>query len=100
MREDPKLVWRKTLIHIDKGKAYGRQGKAPTGLIFAEARLLTAYVSNARGWPLGWQMSGPPGSAKFATPGTDKADKCPAGGGGEWAQLELTDALLTAKPSF
>ena len=37
MREDPKLVWRKTLIHIDKGKAYGRQGKAPMGLIFAEA---------------------------------------------------------------
>ena len=24
----------------------------------------------------------PPGSAKFATPGTDKADKCPAGEGG------------------
>jgi len=37
MREDPKLVWRKTLIHINKRKAYGRQGKAPTGLIFAEA---------------------------------------------------------------
>ena len=29
-------------------------------------------------------------------PGTDKARKCPAvaGGGGGWAQLELTDALL------
>ena len=37
MREDPKLVWRKAFIHIDKGKGYGRQGKAPTGLIFAEA---------------------------------------------------------------
>ena len=36
MREGPKLVYRKTLIH-HKGKAYGRQGKAPTGLIFAEA---------------------------------------------------------------
>ena len=25
------------LMHINKGKAYGRQGKAPTGLNFAEA---------------------------------------------------------------
>ena len=31
MEEDPKLVCRKTIIHINKGKAYGRQGKAPTG---------------------------------------------------------------------
>ena len=37
MRDDPKLVWKKTFIHINKGKAYGSQGKAPTGLIFAEA---------------------------------------------------------------
>ena len=58
MRDDPKLVWRKTFIHINKGEAYGSQRKAPTGLIFAEAWLLTAYMSNARGWPLGWQMSG------------------------------------------
>ena len=28
------------LMHINKGKAYGRQGKAPTGLNFAEAWLL------------------------------------------------------------
>ena len=31
---------------------------------------------------------------KWPTPGTDKAGKCPVvgrGGGGRWAQLELTD---------
>ena len=33
MEEGPKLVCRKTPIHINKGKEYGRQGKAPTGLI-------------------------------------------------------------------
>ena len=33
MEEGPKLVYRKTPIHINKGKVYGRQGKAPTGLI-------------------------------------------------------------------
>ena len=33
MEEGPKLVCRKTPIHINKGKVYGRQGKAPTGLI-------------------------------------------------------------------
>ena len=37
---------------------------------------------------------------KCPTPGTDKAAKCPVvdreGGGGGWAQLELTDALLKA----
>ena len=33
MQEGRKLVCRKTLIHINKGKAYRRQGKAPTGLI-------------------------------------------------------------------
>ena len=27
-------------MHFNKGKAYGRQGKAPTRLIFAEALLL------------------------------------------------------------
>ena len=34
MEDSPKLVCRKTLIHINKGKTYGRQGKAPTGLTF------------------------------------------------------------------
>ena len=40
-----------------------------------------------------------PGQCKICkcpTPGTDKAGKCPAvarGGGGDWAQVELTDAL-------
>ena len=29
-----------TLMHINKEKAYGRQGKAPTGLIFDPNRLL------------------------------------------------------------
>ena len=29
---------------------------------------------------------------KFATPGTDKAGKCPQVARGGWAQLELTDA--------
>ena len=81
MREDPKLVWRKTLIHIDKGKAYGRQGKAPTGLIFAEAWLLTAYVSNARGWPLGWQMSGPREAQNLPPPGLTRRTNAPPGGG-------------------
>ena len=43
----------------------------------------------------------PPGSAKFANappPGLTRRTNAPQGGG--WAQLELTDALLTAKPSF
>ena len=42
-----------------------------------------------------------PGQCKIyqcPTPGTDKAGKCPAvarrGGGGGWAQVELTDALF------
>ena len=34
---------------------------------------------------------------QMPNPGTDKAGKCPAvarrGGGGDWAQVELTDAL-------
>ena len=36
-------------MHINKGKAYGRQGKAPTRLIFAEALLLpiVSYFSAA-----------------------------------------------------
>ena len=29
------------VIHIHKEKAYGRQGKAPTGLNFAEAYITT-----------------------------------------------------------
>ena len=36
-------------------------------------------------------------TCKCPTPGTDKADKCPAvagGGGGCWAHLDLTDALV------
>ena len=47
-----------------------------------------------------------PGSAKFANaplPGADKAGKCPEvarGGGGDWAQLELTDALLPFRAGF
>ena len=41
----------------------------------------------------------PPGKIyQCPTPGTDKAGKCPAvarrGGGGGWAQVELTDALF------
>ena len=40
-----------------------------------------------------------PGQRKICkchTPGTDKAGKCPevTRGGGSWAQLELTDALV------
>ena len=48
----------------------------------------------------------PQGSAKFANaspPGTDKAGKCPAvarGGGGGWAQVELTDALSSLSPNI
>ena len=34
MQEGTKLVCRKTLIHTKKGKAYGRQWRAPTGLVF------------------------------------------------------------------
>ena len=38
---------------------------------------------------------------KCPTPGTDKGSKCPAvvlgGGGGVWAQLELTGALASSK---
>ena len=41
---------------------------------------------------------------KCPTRGTDKGSKCPAlaggGGGGVWAQLELTDALASSKPFF
>ena len=43
MEDSPKLVCRKTLIHINKGKTYGRQGKAPTGLIFNKVDYLTVY---------------------------------------------------------
>ena len=42
-------------------------------------------MSKTRDWPGGWQMPGP---------GTDKAGKCPAVARGDWAQVELTDALL------
>ena len=49
-------------------------------------------------WITHRSMPDPPGHAKFANappPGTDMVGKCPAvaGGGGEWVQLELTDAL-------
>ena len=103
MREDPKLVWRMTLKHINKDRAYGRQGKAPTGLIFAEAWLLTVYMSNARGWPLGWQISGPrkAQNLQMRHPRDWQGGQIPRRGReGGWAHLELTDALLTAKPSF
>ena len=40
MQEGTKLVCRKTLIHTKKGKAYGRQGKAPTGLTFQHSIVL------------------------------------------------------------
>ena len=43
MEEGPKLVYRKTLIQINNGKAYGRQGKAPTGLILLLSRALIGY---------------------------------------------------------
>ena len=32
---------------------------------------------------------------KCPTPGTDKVGKCPAVARGGWAQVELTDALIT-----
>ena len=51
-----------TLMHINKEKAYGRQGKAPTGLIFDPNRLLPhpppphpgspPWMANSRGWGL------------------------------------------------
>ena len=41
MEEGTKLVCRKTLIHINKGKAHGRQGKAPTRLNSNDSILLT-----------------------------------------------------------
>ena len=41
--EGTKLVCWKTLVHIDKGKAYGRQGKAKTGLNFIPLPLLLMY---------------------------------------------------------
>ena len=56
-------------------------------------------MSKARDWPGGWQMPGPRAvqHLQMPNPGTDKAGKCPAvarrGGGGDWAQVELTDAL-------
>ena len=43
MEDSPKLVYRKTLIHINKGKTYGRQGKALTGLTFNKVDYLTVY---------------------------------------------------------
>ena len=60
-------------------------------------------MSKARELPGGWQMPGA-GQCKICkcpTPGTDKAGKCPAvarGGGGCWAQVELTDALPLCRP--
>ena len=63
-------------------------------------------MSKARAWPRGWQMPGPRATQNYQmpAPGTDKTGKCPAvarkgvggKGGGGWAQLELTDALLYA----
>ena len=41
-------------------------------------------------------------SSRCSTPGTDKVGNCPAvagGGGGNWAQLELTDAYYEYKSS-
>ena len=40
MQEGTKLVCRKTLILTNKGKAYGRQGKAPTGFTFQHSIVL------------------------------------------------------------
>ena len=40
MQEGTKLVCGETLIHVNNGKAYGRQGKAPTGLNFIPSILL------------------------------------------------------------
>ena len=56
-------------------------------------------MSKTQDWPAGWQMPGPQAvqHLQMPHPGTDKAGKCPAvargGGGGGWAQVELTDAL-------
>ena len=41
--EGTKLVCRKTLMHINKGKAYGRQVKASTGLNSDPLALLPSY---------------------------------------------------------
>ena len=55
-------------------------------------------MSKAREWPGGWQMPGPRAveNLQMPHPRTDKAGKCPAvaRGGGCWAQVELTDALV------
>ena len=40
IQEGSKFVCRKTLIYINKGKAYGRQGKAPETVKFQHSRLL------------------------------------------------------------
>ena len=54
-------------------------------------------MSKARDWPGGWQMPGPRAvqHLQMPHPGTDKRANAPQlpGGGGGWAQVELTDAL-------
>ena len=63
-----------TLMHINKEKAYGRQGKAPTGLIFDPNRLLPHPHP---GHPLGWQIpvGGDSWAVKFPGVGTKKEGK-------------------------
>ena len=46
-----------------------------------------ACVLKARGLPRGWQMPGPRAAQNLQMPCGS-----PGGGGGGWAQLELTDA--------
>ena len=42
--EGTKLVCRKTLVHINKEKAYGRQGKAPTRLNYYSRKHKDAHA--------------------------------------------------------
>ena len=58
-------------------------------------------MSKSSGIARGLANARPPGSAKLAnapSPGLTRPGKCPAvawgGGGGGWAQVELTDALM------
>ena len=44
-----------TLMPINQGKAYGRQGKAPTGLIFQHSILLLNQFKIHIRWP--WDLS-------------------------------------------
>ena len=68
-------------------------------------KLITCWLEHLAPEKMGWLQQLTPvkeiltmktaqKKCKCSTPGTDKAGKCPAvaGGGGGWAQVELTDA--------